>query len=476
MTYLTNFKGENKLKKVLSLLLAVAIFSTMSVYAVTDNNTNVSLQDIRAVWITTVFNTDFPSVKGNITAQKNEFINKLNMLQAVGINTVVVQVRPKADALYKSSINPWSDVLTGTQGKDPGYDPMAFMIAETHKRGMKFHAWLNPYRVTTSGTNLNALSKNHPARLHPDWVMKYNNALCYKPYLQAVKNHIVATVKEIVSKYNVDGIDFDDYFYPSNYPLPKGEKKDGKVANSRRQDVNDMVAKVNSIIKTTKKNVSFGISPVGIWKNNSSDITGSNTRGNESYYAVFADTRTWIKNKLIDYVVPQIYWETGNKAADYETLVKWWSNEVRGTNVKLYIGQGIYRASVAKQIDVQLKINQKYPEVKGSFYYGTGNLLSDVAGCKEKIEAFNKAVLVNTDTINPVVPSGTSSQSSTKIGTIIASELNIRSGSGLQYSIVSKLVKGVKVTILNSKAGWYNIKLPNGKTGWAKSEYIYIKN
>lgn len=454
------------MKKILSLLLMFFI-----VVAYNSNfYTKAESKYVQAAWIATVFNSDFPSVKNNAAEQKNEYIKKLDALKAIGIDTVIVQVRPKADALYKSSINPWSDVLTGIQGKDPGYDPMAFMIEEAHKRGMKFHAWLNPYRVTTSGTNLNILSKNHPARLHPDWVMQYNNALYYKPYLKAVKDHIVATVKEIVSNYNVDGIDFDDYFYPSNYPLPKGEKKDGKVANSRRQDVNDMISKVGKAIKSVKKNVTFGISPAGIWKNNNSDPSGSNTRGNESYYSVYADTRTWIKNKLIDYVAPQIYWETGNKAADYETLVKWWSNEVKGTNVKLYIGQGIYKNSVAKEIDTELKINKKYPQVSGSFYYGTTDLLTDRAGCKEKITAFSKSLSNGT----PVIKTNTTSAPKAKLktGVITAGTLNIRSGNGMQYSIVSTVNKGTKVTILTNKTGWYNIKLANGKTGWVKVSYV----
>lgn len=379
------------MKKRISIIIIVCL--VFSIF-MTNSFAKTPSQEMRAVWIATVFNIDFPSTKNNVTAQKNEFIEKLDELKAIGINTVVVQVRSNADALYKSAINPWAKVLTGTQGKDPGYDPMAFMIQEAHKRGMEFHAWLNPYRVTTSGMDLNVLSKTSPARLHPSWLIKYNNALYYNPELKEVKSHIVATVKEIVKNYDVDGIHFDDYFYPSNYPLPKGEKKDGKVDNNRRQNVNDMISQVSSAIKSIKKNVKFGISPGGIWKNNTSDTTGSATNGNQSYYAVYGDTRTWIKNGWIDYIVPQIYWETGNKLADYETLVKWWDNEVNGTSVKLYIGQGIYRDVVAKQIDVQLKINQKYDGVKGSFYFSMRDLLESRAGCKEKIADFNNTAVI----------------------------------------------------------------------------------
>jgi uncharacterized lipoprotein YddW (UPF0748 family) len=380
------------MKKVLylatiSLLLVIIFVSNVSADASLANKQT----NMQAVWMATVLNIDFPSTKNNIAAQKKEYTEKLDKLKAIGINTIVVQVRPKADALYKSNINPWSDVLTGIQGKNPGYDPMTFMIEEAHKRGMTFHAWLNPYRITTSGTNLGILYATHPAKLHPEWVIKCNNALYYNPELEGVKSHIVETVKEIVKNYNIEAIDFDDYFYPSNYPLPKGEGKNGKVANNRRQNINDMIKRVSMAIKSTKKNVLFGISPAGIWKNSTSDSTGSNTSGNESYYSIYADTRSWIKNQWIDYIAPQIYWETGNKSADYETLVKWWSNEVKGTNVKLYISQGIYNEVVAKQIDVQLKINRKYSQVGGSFYYGLKSLLGDTEECKKKISAFIQA-------------------------------------------------------------------------------------
>src|SRR5665648_456669 len=176
-----------KNKLIVFALVAVLILSTQGQIAYADINRN----DMRAVWIATILNLDYPSVKNNEYAQKKEFITMLNKLQAVGINTVMVQVRPKADAFYKSSINPWSESLTGTQGKDPGYDPMAFMISETHKRGMSFHAWLNPFRVTNNTTDINTLSAIHPARQHPEWLFEYNGALYYNPELSGVKQHVV---------------------------------------------------------------------------------------------------------------------------------------------------------------------------------------------------------------------------------------------------------------------------------------------
>lgn len=385
------------MRKIVQLIcLIIFIFSLIFIVKVFNSNAfaKENSEDIRAVWLTTVYNSDFPSVsnRGNAEAQKSELIEKLDKLKDTGINTVIFQVRPKADALYKSDINPWSDVLTGTQGLDPNYDPLAFIIEECHKRGMEVHAWLNPYRVTTSGTDVSVLSSNHPARLHPEWLIEHKSALYYNPDLTAVKEHIRDTVAEIVRKYNVDGIHFDDYFYPSNYPLPEGETLDGVVANARRENVNEMVKMVYDTIKSINPNVSFGISPMGIWKNNVSDPTGSATKGQEAYYTVFSDVRSWIQSGIIDYVVPQIYWETGHPSADYETLVSWWNNEVKYSNVKLYIGQALYKDVVSAQIDEQLKINEKYDNVQGSFFFSAKDIFENRQGCVDKIKSYYNTV------------------------------------------------------------------------------------
>ena len=366
------------------------IFSFILVFSNCFINSSYAYErdSMQGAWITTVYNSDWPKVKGNINAQKQEMINILDTLKQTGINTIMFQVRTQGDALYKSNINPWSSVLTGTQGKDPGYDPLQFVIEEAHKRNMKVHAWLNPYRVTTSGTDLNVLSKNHQARKNPSWVLTHNNKLYFNPELEEVKNHIVETVAEIVNNYDIDGIHFDDYFYPSGYPLPQGENKDGIVANSRRNHITDMINRVNQKIKSIKSDVEFGISPSGIWKNNRNDSNGSNTNGKESYYSDYADTRLWVKQNMIDYIVPQIYWETGHKSADYETLVKWWNDVAYGTNVDLYIGHGIYKDEVSVQIDKQLEIASKYENVDGSIYYTTRDILNNRQGAKDKIKSF----------------------------------------------------------------------------------------
>ena len=356
--------------------------------------------DMRAVWISTVYSADYPSTTNNEDAQKNEFIRKLDQAQELGMNTVVVQVRPKGDAFYESELNPWSAVLTGAQGVDPGYDPMAFMIKETHKRGMEFHAWMNPYRITTSGTDLSVLSADNMARQHPDWILAYNNAMYFNPALDEVKDYICDTVEEIVENYDVDAIHFDDYFYPSNYPLPEGEDRDGATADERRDHVNDLIRQVYRTIKKADSTVEFGISPMGIWKNSTSDPEGSATRGTEGYYSVFGDAKTWVEKGWVDYIVPQIYWETGNAYADYETLVKWWSDVVKGTGVELYIGHGIYKDLVSSEIAEQLEVNEKY-HVSGSFFFSLRDLLSNRMGCADAVQAYYEEA----DTpVVPVVP------------------------------------------------------------------------
>lgn len=369
------------MKKAIAIIIACALLSlgiSTNVYA--DN------KDMRAAWITTVYNADWPKIQGNINTQKNEMINILDNLKDAGINTVMFQARPKADALYRSNINPWSDVLTGTQGEDPGYDPLEFVIQEAHKRGIKVHVWLNPYRVTTSGTDLNRLSEKSPARQHPEWTLINDGRIYYNPDLPQVKQHIYDTVGEIVSNYNVDGIHFDDYFYPANYPLPEGESRDGEVANSRRNHINEMIAGVKRTIKNIKPNVKFGVSPSGIWKNIDSDPSGSDTKGKESYYSDYADTLNWVNNNYIDYIVPQIYWNIGYKIADYSKLINWWSNKLDGKNVDLYIGHGIYKDVIANEIDKQIDLNNQYQTIKGSVFYSTSDILFNRQGCRDKIK------------------------------------------------------------------------------------------
>ena len=386
--------------------LKAFIVSFLMILSASTVNVSASDKEMRAAWISTVYNMDWPSSKNNETAQKREYIELLDKLKSVGINTVVVQVRPKADAIYKSNINPWSEYLTGTQGKDPGYDPLPFLIDEAHKRGMEFHAWFNPYRVTTTGTDLSKLASNNPARLHPDWVLKCKNgsneALIYNPGLPEVRKHIVDSVNEVVKNYNIDGVHFDDYFYRSGIDdsdtYNKYKKPGQSIEDWRRENVNTLLKEVKTSIKEIKPNVEFGVSPKGIWRNKDSDPTGSDTRGAESYSDDFADTRTWIRQGLVDYVVPQLYWPIGYSAADYSKLVSWWANEVRGYDVDLYIGQGVYKngtgdypgQDVAGEIKEQINLNRQYSDIKGSMYFSARDIVKN-----SKLQSDMKDLYVN---------------------------------------------------------------------------------
>ena len=376
------------LKKLTVVMLAVFMFVGSVSYT---NNAQAAEKEMRAAWVSTVYNLDWPKTKNNASKQKQELTQLMDKLKGCGINTIVLQVRPESDALYKSSINPWSKYLTGTQGKDPGYDPLAFAVQEAHKRGMELHAWMNPYRVTSSGTNLNSLVSSHPARKNPSWVIKYNNKMYYDPGNPDVVDYLVKTVKEVVDKYDVDGIHFDDYFYPSSsFPDDASYKAYGKGQdrnNWRRENVNTLLKKVKAVVNA-RSGCEFGVSPFGIWRNKSSDCPdGSETSGSQSYYNMLADSRTWIRKGYVDYIVPQIYWPIGLKVADYSKLVKWWANEVKGYDVDLYIGQGIYKQgqssysgqNIAKEIKNQININKKYDTVKGSMYFSARDIVNNAS-------------------------------------------------------------------------------------------------
>lgn len=376
------------LKKITAVMLAAFMILGGIPYV---NKAQAAEKEMRAAWVSTVYNLDWPKTKNNASKQKQELTQLMDKLKGCGINTIVLQVRPESDALYKSSINPWSKYLTGTQGKDPGYDPLAFAVQEAHKRGMELHAWMNPYRVTSSGTDLNSLVSSHPARKNPSWVIKYNNKMYYDPGNPAVVDYLVKTVKEVVDKYDVDGIHFDDYFYPSSsFPDDASYKAYGKGQdrnNWRRENVNTLLKKVKAVVNA-RSGCEFGVSPFGIWRNKSSDCPdGSETSGSQSYYNMLADSRTWIRKGYVDYIVPQIYWPIGLKVADYSKLVKWWANEVKGYDVDLYIGQGIYKQgqssysgqNIAKEIKNQININKKYDTVKGSMYFSARDIVNNAS-------------------------------------------------------------------------------------------------
>lgn len=302
-------------------------------------------REFRAAWIQSV-NGQF---RGMPTEKlKQNLIGQLNSLQKAGINAIIFQVRPEADALYASRLEPWSRFLTGVQGKapEPYWDPMQFMIDECHKRGMEFHAWINPYR--TKMTLKSELAPNHVYNIHPEWFVTYGNQLYFDPALPESRRHICMVVSDIVSRYDVDAIHMDDYFYP--YPIKGKDFPDdasfarfgGGFSNKgdwRRSNVNVLIKKLHETIREIKPWVKFGVSPFGIYRNESSDPLGSKTKGLQNYDDLYADVLLWAREGWIDYNIPQIYWHIGHPVADYETLVKWWARNTE--NRPLFIGQSV---------------------------------------------------------------------------------------------------------------------------------------
>ncbi len=313
--------------------------------------------EFRGVWVATVDNIDWPA-KGivNSDLQKEAFIKLLNMHQRNGFNALIVQIRPCTDAFYPSPYEPWSQWLTGKQGQPPFpyYDPLLFMITETHKRGMSFHAWMNPYRAVFN-IGVSAISATHITRLHPEWFLNYGDKTYFDPGNKEAQQYVTDVVKDVVSRYDVDAIHFDDYFYP--YHITGKEFSDdfsyqqnGKGLSKndwRRSNTDSIIAKLSRVIKATNSKCQFGISPFGIWRNIAKDPDGSLTNGGVTNYDdLYADILLWLKNGWIDYVAPQIYWEFSQKNAPYGVLLDWWNNHTYGR--QCYIGLGIYKANTNK--------------------------------------------------------------------------------------------------------------------------------
>ena len=371
-------------------------------------------RELRAAWIATVFNIDWPSTQGAPKeTQQAELIKILDTLQELKFNAAILQVKPTSDAFYKSKLSPWSRYLTGTQGKDPGYDPLAFFIEEAQKRAIETHVWVNPYRVL-NGEVVDTLSKNHIARKNPDWVITYNNRYYFDPGNPAVQEYVTKEVMEIVDNYDIDALHMDDYFYPyisysNRVAIPFNDnaswKKHGKKFKSRedwrRDSVNKFVQTLGVKIKKSKSYVKFGISPFGVWRNKSEDPKGSDTlAGQTNYDHLYADVIKWIDNQWIDYVMPQLYWHFDTKAAPYGVLVKWW-NDIVKDKVNLYIGLGVYKLSEQNwpvtHIKEQVDFERKFPHVDGVSYYSAKWIVQDT----KKIQEYLKKTVYTTYALVP---------------------------------------------------------------------------
>lgn len=358
-------------------------------------------RELRGVWIASVLNIDYPSIPTTSDyVLKEEWIKLLDKHKAMGINALYVQVRPVADAFYKSDILPWSRYLTGQSGVAPmnDYDPLAFMIQTAHDRGFEFHAWLNPYRASMDNQDPLSFDPKHVMRQHPEWCIKYGKRYILNPGLPEVRSHVNQVVEELVRKYDIDGIHFDDYFYPykiagvafpDNATFQQYGSGFSNIEDWRRNNVDLLIYNLSKTIKKIKPRVQFGISPFGVWRNNNRDPEGSATQaGLTCYDDLYADVRKWCRESWIDYVMPQIYWQIGFNIADHATIAKWWVDNSAGKPI--YIGIGAYRIGQASsrepawtdpsEVGRQIQLSRSYKEIKGVVYFSSKSLTNNLLG------------------------------------------------------------------------------------------------
>ena len=337
-------------------------------------------REFRGAWIQCV-NGQY---LGKSTQQIQSMLTKqLDELQKDGVNAIIFQVRAECDALYQSDLEPWSKFLTGVQGKAPSpyWDPLEWMVEQCHQRGMEIHAWINPYRAKHGSTSFSQVSSQSVVKKHPNLCFNYDNLVLLNPALQEAADYTCQVAADIVSRYDIDGFHIDDYFYP--YPVagkqipdqqmyaanPRGFRN---IGDWRRDNVSRFVKQLGETIHRVKPWVKFGVSPFGIYRNRKNSPIGSPTFGLQNYDDLYADVLLWVNNGFIDYCAPQIYWEIGNKAADYKTLIEWW-NKYAG-NRPLYIGEDIERTAKfadpanpkSHQLPAKHRLHQQMNNVQGT--------------------------------------------------------------------------------------------------------------
>jgi uncharacterized lipoprotein YddW (UPF0748 family) len=359
-------------------------------------------RELRGVWIATVDNIDWPR-RGdyNPISQKKHFLDILDAHQRTGINAVFVQVRDAADAYYSRGNEPWSEWLTGRQGRapEPFYDPLDFMIEEAHARRMECHAWLNLNRAVFNKL-ARSVAPDHISRRRPDWLLTYGDLTLFDMGRPDVRDYITGVVTNLVRQYDLDGIHFDDYFYP--YVIAGQTLRDGhtfrqypngykKLDDWRRNNCDLLIRQIADSIRAVNPRVKFGISPFGVWRNRGEDPDGSETRGGTtSFRDLYADTRRWIREGWIDYIAPQVYFDRGHRQVPYGPLVDWWARNSYGRH--LYVGQGAYRMGGKEkswqsrsELPEQLRFNRARPAVQGSLYFSSRSLTENYGGFQDSL-------------------------------------------------------------------------------------------
>ncbi|MDB6026208.1 MAG: hypothetical protein JWM68_2431 [Verrucomicrobiales bacterium] len=396
-----------KLSRIQTILLTICSAVLTNTAAFSQNNLVPPKpeRELRGAWVASVFNIDWPSRKGlPVAQQRAELVRIMDKVAELKFNAVFFQIRPSCDAMYESKLEPWSEFLTGEMGKAPNpfYDPLALAVEEAHKRGLELHAWLNPYRsyIFSGARKESNISSNHISKTHPEWVRHYGKHLWLDPGELGVQAHVTAVIKDIITRYDVDGIHFDDYFYPyreqvdetsksTEFPdepsWQKYLKTGGKLARDdwRRENVNTLVEGLNKEIKAIKPWVRFGISPFGIWKSG----VPAQIRGLNSYQELYADSPKWIKEGWMDYIAPQLYWSIDASAQSYPVLLKWWTEQ----NPKgRHIWPGNSTSNVggkwtAEEIINQIKITRAQPGATGNILWNLKRILNNDAGLAEAL-------------------------------------------------------------------------------------------
>tara|TARA_R110000868_G_scaffold136879_3_gene350102 strand:+ start:16927 stop:18438 length:1512 start_codon:yes stop_codon:yes gene_type:complete len=463
-------------------ILFTLVFTSCSVFK---SSIPTPKHEFRGVWIATVVNIDWPkNGLDSIEKQKQDYLKILDFYKDLNFNAVIVQIRAAGDAFYPSQYAPWSRFLTGNEGvaPKPYYDPLQWMIEEAHARGMEFHAWLNPYRATFD-QKIEILSKDHDYNQHPEWMLKYGKKYYYNPGLPEVQQHLTNIMGEVVANYDVDAVHFDDYFYPykianevledsitySEHALPQQSLEDW-----RRSNIDSLVKNVHKTIKGKKPWVQFGISPFGVWKNNSTDPRGSDTKaGQTTYEDLYADPLLWMKKGWIDYLVPQVYWSMDLPVASHRKIVDWWSKNSQNTN--LYIGNGPYKIrnnsdkawDNKKELPEQLKLARTDKMVLGNVFFSAKSLMSD----KEDILKILRKKYYHNVALPPISPLQKNTFGSTKIRTQLVEKNGFLEfkivpdqETNLRYALVYVAKKESKLDLENTKQ--LLLKIPISTTGY----------
>ena len=349
-------------------------------------------REFRGVWVASVVNLDWPTSNSSSVAQQKESLKNLfDKIAATNINAIFFQIRSECDAMYNSPLEPWSYWLTGRQGKapEPFYDPLEFAIAEAHKRGLELHAWFNPYRAVRQVGNYIQAS-NHVSVLHPEWIIRKGDLKILNPGLPQVREYVARVISDVVRRYDIDGVHFDDYFYP--YPpnnitdaddqatfnqYPRGFTN---IEDWRRDNVNELIRMVQDSISAIKPYIKFGISPFGIWKSG----VPQGIVGLDAYSEIYADAVSWLNEQIIDYLAPQLYWPFGG-GQDYGKLLPWWASQTNGRH--LYSGQALYRASdwSPEEIPRQIRLNRTTENCYGNILFRAQNLYSNPNGVTDSL-------------------------------------------------------------------------------------------